>query len=900
LPPAAGMRFSRFELVSRLGAGGMGEVWRAHDQDLHRDVAVKFLTERYAGDKTRLERFAQEARAASMLNHPNIVTIHEIGEASGMPYIVMELVEGKTLRDVLLAQEGRPLATRRLLEIAAQAAEGLAKAHAAEIVHRDLKPENLMLTGDGFVKIVDFGLAKLRGEGSQPGATARDDAAGEVWFDSGQPTWPDSPSPRTAVGAVIGTAGYMSPEQARGQVVDFRSDQFTLGAILYELATGRQAFRRPSPAQTMAAIIEDPQEPLGALNPALPGPLRWVIDRCLAKDPAERYASTLDLARELRGLRERLPEIDSGTSSQPRAAFAASGLLRAGWRRTALALLAVFALGSAGRELWKRLSQASIERPPVVAVLPLTNLTGQAENDATAAGIAEVVVGSLAEIDGIQVLSRPATLAYGGRKHDLPAVARALDASYVLDGSLQRSKDRLRVSLSLVRSPSNVVAWSGTFDGAFPQLFDLQSRVADGVAGALRLSITPDQRARIEARPTASPSAWDEYTAALELLDRLDRPGSAEDAVAHLEAALRADPHFAAADAALGRAYWARYQESGDVAWADRARDSVEEALRLAPDSVEARLALARIYRGRGKTKEALEEVRKAEARRPRSDEILREVADLLLETGQGDAAIDAARRAVALRPGFGGNQNTLGWILYATGRYGDAVAAYRSETELQPDNAWAFQMLGTSLMMLGDLDGAVAPFRQAIRLAPDSRAWANLGYVYYTRGRLAEALKAYEEAARLEPASGTIRRSLGDARSKAGDLAAARRDWSAAVELSRTALTVNPRDARQLKNTAICLAKLGESAEARRVADQVLAAAPTSADARYGVATVFALTGDLQRALSVLAEAFDLGASPSLAEQDDDLAAVRALPGFRSLVDKARRTNEREVKRAS
>ena len=265
MPPSVGMRFSRYELLSRLGAGGMGEVWRARDHDLHRDVAVKFLPERFAADPNRMGRFAQEARAASSLNHPNIVTIHEIGETSGLPYIVMELVEGHTLRELILAREAASSTTRRLLEIGAQIADGLAKAHAAGIVHRDLKPENVMVTADGFVKILDFGLAKLRSDGS-------DDK--EQWFDSAAPTWPESPSPQTAVGAVLGTAGYMSPEQARGRPVDYRSDQFTLGAILYEMATGRQAFRRETPAQTIAAIIEDPPEPLATLMPGAARPPR--------------------------------------------------------------------------------------------------------------------------------------------------------------------------------------------------------------------------------------------------------------------------------------------------------------------------------------------------------------------------------------------------------------------------------------------------------------------------------------------------------------------------------------------------------------------------------------------------------------------------------------------------
>jgi Flp pilus assembly protein TadD len=254
----------------------------------------------------------------------------------------------------------------------------------------------------------------------------------------------------------------------------------------------------------------------------------------------------------------------------------------------------------------------------------------------------------------------------------------------------------------------------------------------------------------------------------------------------------------------------------------------------------------------------------------------------------------------VAQRPAFAENHDAVGWVLFHAGRLGEAAAAYRRETELQPDNAWAFQMLGTCLMLQGDLEGAVQPFRDAIRLAPDARAWANLGYVYYAQGKLPDAVRAYEEATRLEPSSGTIRRSLGDTRAKSGDARGAKADWRAAVGLSRTALQVNPRNPRQLKNLAICLAKLGEREEALRAAGQALEAGPGSADARYGVAVVHALLGDAEKALAVLGEALELGASPSQAEQDDDLAAVRALPGFRPLIEKARTAQTKEVKRAT
>ncbi len=291
----SGARLGAYEVLEPLGAGGMGEVYRARDSRLGREVALKVLPETLAADRDRIARFEQEARAASALNHPNIVTIHEIGREGETAFIAMELVDGKTLRD-LTASGALPV--RRILGIAAQIAEGLAKAHGAGIVHRDLKPENVMVSKDGFVKILDFGLAKL----VEP-------ESGEV---SAMPTLAQ---PETRPGTVMGTVAYMSPEQASGEPTDFRSDQFSFGSMLYEMATGQKAFQRKTAAETMSAIIRDEPEPVAKLRPELPLPVRWMLERCLAKDREERYASTRDLARDLAGVRDHISEVTSSAEA---------------------------------------------------------------------------------------------------------------------------------------------------------------------------------------------------------------------------------------------------------------------------------------------------------------------------------------------------------------------------------------------------------------------------------------------------------------------------------------------------------------------------------------------------------------------------------------------------------
>jgi eukaryotic-like serine/threonine-protein kinase len=284
----AGAKIGPYEILAPLGAGGMGEVYRARDTRLGREIALKVLPAEFSSDRERLSRFEQEARSASALNHPNIITVYDIGSADSTSYICMELVDGKSLRNLL--NEG-PLSVRKIVTLSSQLADGLAKAHSAGIIHRDLKPENLMISKDGFLKILDFGLAKLS-------MSPADNA-------SGLPT-------ETGAGIVLGTIGYMSPEQASGRPVNFHSDQFSFGSILYEMITGQRAFQRATAAETMAAIIREEPEPVGSLNPQTPTPIRWILERCLAKDPEERYASTIDLSRELHSIRNHISEVTSG------------------------------------------------------------------------------------------------------------------------------------------------------------------------------------------------------------------------------------------------------------------------------------------------------------------------------------------------------------------------------------------------------------------------------------------------------------------------------------------------------------------------------------------------------------------------------------------------------------
>lgn len=425
----SGMRIGPYEITGFLGAGGMGEVYRAHDSNLNRIVALKLLPADVARDAERLRRFELEARTASSLNHPAIVTVYEAGQIGAQAYISMELVAGETLREIL--RHG-PLTLRRALRIASQLSEGLAKAHEAGLVHRDLKPENIKVPADGYAKILDFGLAKRLTPSMPEDATATQSAVD------------------TGSGVVMGTAGYMSPEQASGGCVEFSSDQFSFGTILYEMLTGQRAFERSTTAETLSAIIREEPVSLAQLNPAIPPPVRWIVERCLAKEPEERYALTRDLARDLASVREHLSELLAS-------------------RR--------------GRTIRRDGGTASL------AVLPVSNLSAGPEQEAMADAMTDALITELTHCPNLRVLSRPSSMMYRGRRYALPDIAEELEVEWIVVASLVKAGAEIRVCTQLVNAVTDENRWAQTYVRRARNILTMQSEVSAAVAEAVGRAI---------------------------------------------------------------------------------------------------------------------------------------------------------------------------------------------------------------------------------------------------------------------------------------------------------------------------------------------------------------------------------------------------------------------------
>ncbi|HXK11057.1 MAG TPA: protein kinase [Vicinamibacteria bacterium] len=832
-------QFGRYEILSKLGAGGMGEVYRARDLTLGRAVAIKVLRGPAFSDQERRNRFEQEARSASALNHPNIVTIYEISSVGEVRYIAMELVEGRTLREIL--HEGH-LLTRRALQLAAQAAEGLAQAHAAGIVHRDLKPENIMVA-QGRVKILDFGLAKVV-------ATADTEDAPTGGF----------LSPVTEPGRVLGTVGYMSPEQAMGLPLDFRSDQFSCGAILYEMVTGFAAFRRPSPAQTMTAIIEDDPRPIADLNPAVPPPLRWIIERCLAKDPAERYASTWDMARDLANVLDHFDEVSSDSRpSAPAVPSVSRPVLppRLGARRARIAA-AVALVGLAGGVAWFLArpgapalpGRAAAARPGgrrAVAVLGFKNLSGQPETAWLSTAFAEMLTtelaagGRLRTIPGENVARMKRELSLSDAESlagdTLARVARNLGTDMVLLGSyvtLPGEQIRLDLRLQDVATGETVSALgeSGTTTG----LVDLVTRAGSDLRQSMSVENPPSAEAGgLAAGAPSNLEAQRLYAEGLARLRELDALAARD----LLQKAVAADPrsplaHGALADAwaALGydesarretqRAYdlsaglsredrlavEGRYRETSGE-WA-RATEIYGALVAFFPDNVEYGLRLAGAQNTAGKGREALDTLAKMRG---------------LLPAAAQDPRIDVAEALVAQSLGdFRREQAAAGRAATKGAARGAGLLVARARLL----EAYALDRLG----QIQEAAGAAEDARRIYAAAGDrgglAQALNRIGSVFWNHGELEKARATWEEALAVRRQIGyragvaVSVHNLGLLLWEQGDLAGARRNLEEGLAIDRERGD-RPGVAIDLENLAGLLLDSGDLPGARKLGDQAL-----------------------------------------------------------------------------
>jgi TolB-like protein len=571
----AGYQIGPYRVLAPIGAGGMGEVYRARDTKLDRDVALKILPPDVASAEA-LRRFEQEARAASSLNHPNIVAIYDVGRSESIAYIAMELIEGQTLRGLMA---GGPMQVKEALRVAGKVADVLATAHERGVIHRDLKPENVMISREGYVKLLDFGLAKVR-----------------LTFASGDRT---QPLTHTTAGHVFGTASYMSPEQAAGRPVDFRSDQFSLAVILFEMICAKRPFDRPSSAETLTAIIREEAPPLNVSEVSGGRELQQVVTRCLAKSPQDRYASTRDLARDLRDLRNRLSTGSDRTDRSLRTFRMEAP------RLPFIAGVAALLLIATGATMVFRNRQQQ-QQPPVaaqsLAVLPFRDLGGSVDGQIFSDGISEMISARIQQARGLRVIG-PFEGAPAAPGTDVRETARRRGAQLLLTGGVQRAGEQLRVNFQLSDANTGARLAGDMVTASSGEMFTLEDLVADSVLQALNAS-------RVRRPPRAGAavlSATDQrtYTEAIGLMQRMRGEDSLDRAIQALEGILANARDSASVNGALGKALLRKYSLNKNRALVDQAAVYAERAVQLDPDDADANITLGELRRVSGHAPEA-------------------------------------------------------------------------------------------------------------------------------------------------------------------------------------------------------------------------------------------------------------------------------------------------------
>jgi eukaryotic-like serine/threonine-protein kinase len=652
---AAGTKLGPYEIVGPIGAGGMGEVYRARDTRLNRDVAIKVLPPAFVSDPERLVRFRREAQTLASLNHPSIAAIYGLEEADGTIALALELVEGEDLETRL--RRG-PIPPAEAVAIAEQIAQALEAAHEKGIVHRDLKPANVKVRPDGTAKVLDFGLAKAQAEEAPAGPLNES---------------PTLPAPVTVVGAVLGTAAYMSPEQARGKPVDKRTDIWAFGVVLFEMLSGRRLFGGEGTAEALASVLTLEIE-WGLLPATTPTEVRQLLGRCLQRDEKQRL-------RDIGEARFTLEQVGRAASQFPPSAGSgpASGLplydqpgTRRPYLRWALVLLgvtvalgSVLGLRSAG---WPRAFFGRGGGRPIrsIAVLPLANLSGDSGQEYFADGMTDALISSLAKIGALSVISRTTVMQFKGTRLPLPQIARQLNGvDAIVEGSVQRDGGRVRVAVRLVRTDTDTQVWATDYQRDLSDVLALQSEVARAIAEEIRVELTPGERSRLGASGRVDPEAYDLYLRGRAHSRRENREDN-DQAIALLEKAVAADPGFAAAHAELARAYGIRlfFFTPEDAELDKKSRLEVESALRLDPESSDAHLARGVLLwtpRSGFPHAEAIREFRRALELNPSSDEAHHQLGLVYLHVGLLDQALREAQEAVKLNPG-----NTL--ALYRQG----------------------------------------------------------------------------------------------------------------------------------------------------------------------------------------------------------------------------------------
>jgi len=855
---------SHYRVLEQVGAGGMGIVYRAHDQSLDRDVAIKVLSRGLFADDASRRRFLKEAQSLARLNHPNIAIVHEYGVQDGLDFIVTEYIPGVTL-DARLAHGRLPY--DEILRLGKQLADGLEAAHEQGVVHCDLKPGNLRLTPKGQLKILDFGLARIAQRVSETALT-------------------ESVTERKMA---MGTLPYMAPEQLRGKGVDPRCDIWATGAVLYEMATGKRAFPEKESIPLMESILHEQPKPPRELNKDIAPGLESVILKALDKDPEQRYQSVQDLRVDLLRLASAEHPVYSSTSGRV-AQSGAQRIIRSRWLASAIGAvliavaLSLFAFRNRGLH-------SSVPAPPkqrVLAILPFEELGSDADARALGNGITETLTAKLAQLsnsDALQLISAREMRAQQVTTAD--QAQREFGVDLVLEGSMQKAGNQIRINCSLVDPKTRRQVRGGSVTADASDIFGLEDKVVTQVLEILQIGIPDGQKKSLAAHTGTNPAAYEYYLRGRGYLEEYQKPENIDNAITEFNRALAIDADYGPAYAGLGEAYWRGFHEfnRGDD-WVQKATENCQKALAESSGLAEAHACLGFVYNSTGQYAKAVDEFQYALALDRYSVESLKGLALSYEQQGNVSGAETAYREAIALRPNYWGGYSGLGAFFYRQARYADAIPLFQKVTELAPENVRGYSNLGGMYVALGQNSQAIEVLKRSIAIRPTMDAYSVLGTAYFDSHRFAEAAETYARGLTLDKQDWLIWGNLGDAlywtpnRRKESVKA-----YKNAITRCQASLKVNPNDANALAFLASYHAMLEQKQAAFKVLNQAISQTSAEPEVSFRVAIVYNHFGDPDRALTWLEKALKAGYSKSMVQAAPDFEALHDNPKFKALL---------------
>ncbi len=850
----------RFAILTLVGAGGMGQVYKATDTKLKRVVAIKRMAPRLQQNDADRRRFLREAQQASSLNHPNIAGIYDVIEEGGEIFLIMEYVEGKPLRSAM--HGGKVFATEDFFRVASQGLEGLGAAHEKGILHGDIKPENIMLTPDGRVKVLDFGVARRFSLGDSDDATL---------------------TAATLTGGMSGgTPPYMAPEVLTQKPYDGRADLFSLGLVCYEMLGGQQPFETDSLAGTMASVLHKDPPPIEQVNPKVSASVSSVIQTMLAKDPAQRYSTARDVLIDLRRVQQGEDPVFAAATAPPKKVpfrmkrAAMIGGLAAVLSATGMYLGSRIRGGASGGPTNTATSQPTGEKIATLAVLPFTPIDGNPKLTALGEGVVESVsakLGLLTQDRAFEIVSSRYLQEKGVTS--LPDASSQFGANLGLVVTLQESGQLLQVNYSLFDARNGLAVGGDSITVPASDAIGVEDDIAQGAVKALHLKLRPEEQAALSIHGTDKPEAYKYYLQARGYLLAYTKSENVDNAIVMAGEALKLDANFGQAKAVLGEAYWRKYWHTKQPQWPKLAKAECNNAVTLGNAGAAGHICLGLVNDGTGKYAEAASEFQRALELEPTNEDAYLGLALAFEHQGSVNEAEKTYQRAIAAHPSSSIAYNSLGRFYYSRNEYDKALAMFHNVIALAPEGYGAYVNLGATYSNMGRYADAIEPLKKSIAIRPFYGAYVNLGTAYFGLDKFADAASAYEQANHLNPSQYVTWGNLGDARKYLGDKSAAHSAYQKAVELARAELKVNARDPDVLSSLASYYSELGDRKNALLYLGQSLQYGNNDKDVLLDAATVYNNLGETGLAVEWLGKSVRAGYPAG---------RIKGLPEFRDL----------------